>query len=363
MICSVASMQKDVTAYADKRWSGTGGFELVAETSIAVTSDLNTEAGRREYGLHLEDSLRGALFVPVKVGGGDDAGCFNLNHAQNPRLLGVAAEQLSALGAFTADGGEDLWHLMASLTPDGHVPAIVGDMNTAMWGLKKNIGTDSGGIIRYTDEQGRAFSVKLVASLPEKISVFHGSVLIPDWAFTERYPSREGYGMFLVDTVGNPLTAKAALSRRFSRAGMDVVTAVERLAGFHSVEAAYLRMFLVLGGLGLLLGGAGLGIVVLRNGLERQGELALLHSVGFRVSDLRRLLVREHALLLGLGLGIGTVCALVAMWPNLRAAHVDLPLGTIAALLAGMVCVGMVSVIGTAHLALRGPLMEALRTE
>ena len=47
-------------------------------------------------------------------------------------------------------------------------------------------------------------------------------------------------------------------------------------------------IFQLLGGLGLLLGSVGLGVVVLRNVLERRGELAILRAVGFRRRSLRR---------------------------------------------------------------------------
>ena len=61
---------------------------------------------------------------------------------------------------------------------------------------------------------------------------------------------------------------------------MEVTPAVRRLAAFNAVQNTYLSTFQVLGGLGLLLGSVGLGVVVLRNVLERRGELALLLAVG-----------------------------------------------------------------------------------
>ena len=57
---------------------------------------------------------------------------------------------------------------------------------------------------------------------------------------------------------------------------------VARRNAFNAVQNTYLGTFQILGGLGLLLGSAGLGIIVLRNVLERRGELGLLLAVGFR---------------------------------------------------------------------------------
>ena len=52
----------------------------------------------------------------------------------------------------------------------------------------------------------------------------------------------------------------------------DFAAAARRLAQFNAVQNTYLNTFQVLGGLGLLLGSAGLGVVVLRNVLERRNE-------------------------------------------------------------------------------------------
>ena len=43
-------------------------------------------------------------------------------------------------------------------------------------------------------------------------------------------------------------------SRRYERAGLDVVPSVERLQEFYAEETTYLSMFLVLGALGLAVG-------------------------------------------------------------------------------------------------------------
>lgn len=47
------------------------------------------------------------------------------------------------------------------------------------------------------------------------------------------------------------------------------------------MQNTYLSTFLVLGGLGVLLGTLGLGAVLLRGVVERRGELALLRELGF----------------------------------------------------------------------------------
>src|SRR6201999_2478649 len=100
--------------------------------------------------------------------------------------------------------------------------------------------------------------------------------------------------------------------------GLQVTPAAARLAEFQAVENTYLSIFEALGGLGLLLGSAGLAIVVARNVLERGREFGLLEAVGFRPRQLRRLVFAEHGWLIACGLGIGAVSAIVAVWPSLR---------------------------------------------
>ena len=80
----------------------------------------------------------------------------------------------------------------------------------------------------------------------------------------------------------------AGLAKRRGRLSFDPL---EKANSYH---LSVLGTFQVLGGLGLLLGSVGLGVVVLRNVLERRGELAVLLAVGFRKRTLQRLLLIEN---------------------------------------------------------------------
>ena len=66
------------------------------------------------------------------------------------------------------------------------------------------------------------------------------------------------------------------MTRALRDRGLELTPAAEKLNAFNAVQNTYLDTFQVLGALGLLLGSVGLGVVVLRNVLERRGELALL---------------------------------------------------------------------------------------
>jgi ABC-type antimicrobial peptide transport system permease subunit len=112
-----------------------------------------------------------------------------------------------------------------------------------------------------------------------------------------------------------------------------------------------------------LLGSIGLGIVVLRNVLERRGELAVLRALGFSRAAVRRLVVAEHWLLLVLGLVCGVTASLVAIWPSLRTPGARVPVGAMAAIAGTVVVLGFVWIRLASAWALRGELLNALRKE
>ena len=108
---------------------------------------------------------------------------------------------------------------------------------------------------------------------------------------------------------------------------------------------------------------SGMGVVVLRNVLERRGELGLLLAVGFRRRLLQRLVLSEHGVLLGLGLGIGMVAAAVSVLPALLSPGTHLPYISLALTLGGVLINGAVWTWLATRYALRGNLLEALRNE
>ena len=325
LVFAVSTMTEDPASHAGERDSGTGGFELLAESTLGLPADAATA---------LETD--GPSIVPIKVREGDDASCLNLNHAPNPPLLGVNVRAMVSRAAFCQeDEAAAFWGLLESPLAGGAVPALVGDTDTAMWGLKKKTGSDDGEILTYLDEAGREVDLKLVGALPMRLSLFQGKILISDEAFTRLYPSEDGYRMLLLDTPpGLEDATAAALNRRFTRFGLDVVRTGVRLREFHAVESSYLAMFLVLGALGLALGSVGMGVVMLRNLTERRAELALMQALGFSARTVGRLLFLEGGVLLLMGIAIGGAAAFVAMLPALLAAEARVDLSTQAWLFA-----------------------------
>jgi ABC-type antimicrobial peptide transport system permease subunit len=104
-----------------------------------------------------------------------------------------------------------------------------------------------------------------------------------------------------------------------------------------------------------------LGIVLIRNVIERRGELATLRAVGFRRSQLAAMVVAENAFLLMVGMSLGSLAALVAVAPRL--ADLQLPWLSLAVTLVLIALVGMLASIAALVGALRVPMLPALKAE
>jgi len=323
---------------------------------------LNTVEGRSAIGLD-EEKIRGARFVQLRVRAGDDASCLNMNRAQKPQLLAVTPELLDERDAFrfvrTIDDIDKPWQLLNRKYKSKEIiiPAIA-DQSTIQWALDKKVGDT----LDYMDENGNRFRIQLVGGLAN--SILQGNIIIAEEEFIQRYPSEVGYRLLLIDATEERLKeVSQTLERAGRNYGLELTPATERLAAFYAVENTYLEIFQLLGGLGMLLGSVGLALVVIRNVMERRGELAMLRAVGMERGDLVKLLLYEHWWLLVMGLLCGVFSALVAVLPALRSGGNAVPyveLGVTLLLLFGN---GLVWIWLAAKLALRGDLLVALRNE
>ena len=362
LVVAVGANRPDSSAPAHRRDSGTGGFALFGESTIPVLHDLNSQSGRRAMGLD-DTILEGVKIVQLRVHDGDDASCFNLNRAQMPRLLGVQPEQLQMRGSFTFiktiedTKKADAWNLLKGDYGRDVVPAI-GDYATIVWALGKSVGDQ----IDYIDEQGQKFHLLLVGML--KSSILQGSLLISEDQLIRRFPSESGSRMFLIDAAEDKTEAVAEkLSASLKDFGLALTPAEQRLAEFNAVENMYLSIFQIIGGLGLILGSAGLGLVVLRNILERRGELAMLQAVGFCKGAIKRIVFYEHWVLLLGGLACGVIAALVAVGPALKSPRTEVPYLSLSLTIVAIAASGAVWIWLAGVFALRGKMLDALRNE
>lgn len=365
LIVSIGVFRLDANRDATKRDSGTGGFALIGETTLPVVQDLNSAAGRDFFALN-EADLKGVNFVPFRVRAGDEASCLNLNAAQKPKLLGVNPGLIWARFTFASRLNEmtkmsewfDLQKGTLSLQLAENEVAAIGDANSIQWAMHKKVGDT----IDYVDERGQPFKVRIVGAVAN--SILQGQLLIDEAEFVKRFPGESGYRMFLIDAPSNGVSqVSATLSRAMQDVGLELTPTAVRLNQFNAVQNTYLGTFQVLGGLGLLLGSVGLGIVVLRNVLERRSELAVLLAVGFRKQQVQRLLLLENGALLVAGLAIGMVAAGIAVLPALLSPAAQLPVTSLAVTLAAVLLNGALWTWVATRYAVRGDLLAALRNE
>ena len=331
------------------RDSGTGGFALIGESSLPVYEDLNVKAGWDAFGLD-EKLMPQVRVVPFRMREGDDASCLNLNRAQKPML--VAADPAKLVGTFAFASGA--WDKLNDTTC---IPAIA-DQATAMWGLGKGVGDTVG----YQDSAGNTFQVKIVGLLAG--SVLQGKMIISEAAFLSKYPDAAGYRFFLIDaTPGQAAEVSEHLTRQLEQRGLALEPTKQRLELFLSVQNTYIGIFTVLGGLGVLLGTAGIGVLIARHVLERRGELGLMQALGFRIGALRAMIMGEHGVLLVLGVILGVVTASLAVLPQLIERGGGLPIGFLSQLIAAVLGFGLGVCAIAVSTAVRGSLTDSIRRE
>jgi len=357
-----AFKRDDVEALVD-RHTGGGGYPLLAETLLPIVHDLNDPAGREAMNLP-DGDLQSVRFDRFRLRPGDDTSCLNLYQPKNPRILAATQEFINA-GRFSfhsslaesPDERANPWLLLNRELDGGAIP-VIADANSMTYVLHMKLGDE----IVLPGSSERPIRLRLVGALAD--SIFQGELLMAERPFVRAFSEWEGYRFFLADApLGQTGELTELLESRLTDFGIDVASTAERLAGFHRVEYTYLSTFQMLGGLGLVLGTLGLGAILLRNVLERRRELALLRALGYRQRDFFAMVVAENVLLLVGGLVVGTSCALLAIAPMFLDRGGRLPADTLALLLLAVLGTGLLASLGATVVALRSPLLSALRME
>jgi len=312
LVVAVAAFRKHDGDAWKARDSGAGGFGLWVETTHPANRGNAGKAAEEVLDLGPARNHFGGVQA-LRIGPGDDASCFNLNSVARPRLLATDVAALAKLGAFPIKqvlaGCAKSWDCLR----DGEVTRAFVDETTLLWVLKKQLGER----IIYQDEWGHDFPVELAGTLDG--TVFQGSLVVDEARFLQHYPSAEGPRLFLLESDADPAAGRAELQRVLADQGATVSSTSERLAAFNGVENTYIAIFHLLGGLGVLVGSAGLGLLTARNLHERRYEFAILHTLGVPGEVSRRVVLVEVGQFIRWGLGIGLLAALVAIVPALSA--------------------------------------------
>ena len=350
-------------ATATDRKSGSGGFPLFAESLLPVVHDANTAQAREALNLSAGNdaaTMQDLKFVNFRVRPGDDTSCLNLYQPRNPKII-APPESFLEENRFTFQSSIDPqqqnpWLLLNREFADGAVP-VIADANSLTYVLHLKVGDDL-----VVDHGAQPLRLRIVGALSD--SIFQSELLMSDKNFVRLFPDKQGYRFFLLDTpAANASAVAATLEDRLSDFGFDAQSTADRLANFHRVENTYLSTFQLLGGLGLILGTLGMAAVLLRNVFERRRELALLRAVGYNSSHFALMVISENVLMLCCGVGLGFVCALLAIAPVFFERGGRLPNISLGLLLLAVLVSGALASLIATFAALRSPLLPALRAE
>ena len=296
--------------------SATGGYQYYGESRIPLQYDLNTAAGRHHLHLdHLPSDLR---FLQLPKHTEDEASCLNLNHVENPSVFGMSLEDMKAFGINISEVESVKYKEESKLT----IPIAI-DSEALLWSMMKKVGDT----LTYHASDGRKVNVVIAAEYPT--GIFHGNAIMPIDCFRQLWPDEMGSRVVLVKEDGqkskvegstpSPLNTKlstltSTLTTSLSDYGFTLIPSVERLLHFFEVTDTYLRIFLSLGLLGLMLGLVSLLIVIRKNLVARSEEIRLYHALGFPTATIVRMFRCEQLIvpLLAILTGAG-VCLLISV--------------------------------------------------
>jgi putative ABC transport system permease protein len=361
----------------DTSEQGTGGFDLVGESSLPIHFNLADSEGRFDLGFSDADDelLATTQIFTFRVKEGDDASCLNLYQTRQPRVLGVSDDFVSHMAqartfSWADRGGANAeaspWELLRERSKadkdegEAAIPVLL-DANTATYSLHLD---GVGDEFSIEDENGRSRTLRVAALLQN--SILQGVVLMSEDGARALFPNTATPRFFLIDrTAASPEAEDIArtLESTLADYGFAAEDAQRRLAGFLVVQNTYLTTFQMLGALGMLLGTVGLAVVELRSVLERRHELALMRATGFRRGRLGWLVLTENATLLFTGLAIGVAAAVVALLPHLLQVRAGIPWATLAAMLVVIVVVGLAAGVLAVRAVAAVPLQAALKSE
>ncbi|WP_231612515.1 FtsX-like permease family protein [Novipirellula galeiformis] len=353
--------------------AGSGGFDLVAQTAQPLYRDFANPRIRSELMGPDAAELSAALVAPMRMRAGQDASCNNLYQATSPTVLGVPASFAPLFSAHPdrlpgfewakfakLDEGQSPWELLSSNaegTPQDPIPVII-DLNTAMWSLQMQQGI--GEIKAFEFDPGQPIYFKVVGLLSN--TLLQGKLMIGEANFEKQFSNISGYRYFLIDSDAQTISKTAAvLENRLGDIGMDVSETETVLSSMMAVQNTYLRTFQSLGALGLLLGTVGLAIAQLRSVLERRGELAVMRAIGFTRQRLSAIVLQETAILLLIGIGCGSSCAMLAVLPYGWLSGINPPWIEPLLIVLGIVVFGLLAGLLAVRQVAKMPLLESLR--
>jgi putative ABC transport system permease protein len=184
-------------------------------------------------------------------------------------------------------------------------------------------------------------------------------------ALTNVTPSR-----FYVKASGNPRGLKELATRlqgRFVSNGLDAATFRSLVEQIQTVSLQFLRLMQAYLALGLLVGIAGLGVVMVRAVRERRRHVGVLRALGFLSGQVRLAFIMESGFVAFEGIAVGLVLALITAAQLIssgefgRGVDFTIPWGQLAILMSVSLIAALIATAWPAQQASQIPPAVALR--
>jgi putative ABC transport system permease protein len=117
-----------------------------------------------------------------------------------------------------------------------------------------------------------------------------------------------------VDDGADPAEVARRINAQFLTSGMEARSFREIASENVAQQQSFFRLMQGYLALGLVVGIAGLGVVMIRAVRERRRQIGVLRSLGFPASAVRRAFVAESAFVAAEGIAIGVILAVIVAW-------------------------------------------------
>ncbi len=280
------------------------GYDVLAQSSISLRFDLGNETDRIKNNItEFPENVTTVQFLTVGQIGGS---CSNLKRNLPPRLIAVQEsfvnESTLRFQAPSTDS-EPNWMGLQDIRSDGAIPAV-GDYNTVVWILGKNVGD----YVSIEDESGSERNLVITGIFEN--SIFPGSLFISEGNLNELYPTSAEYRLFLFKS-DNSTGLVSYLESSFQAYGMDATLVSDLVRDNLSVEWSYIGLFQALLLLGLFVGILGIATSSSKAVEERKPEIGAIRALGFTRPMVWGFMVIENLYLASLGSAVGILSGLL----------------------------------------------------
>jgi ABC-type antimicrobial peptide transport system permease subunit len=281
----------------------TGGYDIRAVSTLPYSGDLS----KADY-----DFLDDTSVLQIKSRGEPGGTCSNMNVKFPPQILGVPPMFVDETKVtFSSSLGdkqdEEVWRSLERTRGDGAIPIVV-DMNTLVWIYNKNLGD----VFTVEGDLGQEYDLKVIGIMDN--SIFAGMFIMSAGNIEEVYPLSAKYTFFLFKTQGDIDQTARDIEMQMSDYGMDASPAKDLAKANIEFESSYMTIFQGYLALGVLIGSAGIAVIVYRSASERRWEIGVLKSLGLSNRDVGLAFILEATLISVPGIVIGTIAGLVAAY-------------------------------------------------